>query len=46
VAELSRIYGVSRQTAHVWIKRYQDAGHDLRVMSAAAEKRGNLSSPA
>src|SRR6187399_2962881 len=32
VAELSRLYGVSRQTAHVWIKRYQAAGHDLRVM--------------
>ena len=32
MAELSRLYGVSRQTAHVWIKRYQAAGHDLRVM--------------
>lgn len=32
VAELSRLYGVSRQTVHVWIKHYQAAGHDLRVM--------------
>jgi len=38
VAELSRIYGVSRQTAHVWIKRYQDAGHDLRVMQQRSRR--------
>lgn len=38
VAELSRIYGVSRQTAHVWIKRYQDAGHDLRAMQERSRR--------
>ncbi len=32
VAELSRLFGVSRQTAYVWIRRYQDAGHDLRAL--------------
>ena len=32
VAELSRVCGVSRQIAHVWVKRYQVARHDLRAM--------------
>jgi hypothetical protein len=32
VAELSRLFGVSRQTAYVWIRRYQDADHDLRAL--------------
>ena len=35
VAELCRQSGVSRQTGYVWIRRYQDAGRDLR----AAEER-------
>jgi transposase-like protein len=38
VAELSRLYGVSRQTAHVWIRRYQDAGHDLRAMQERSRR--------
>ena len=30
VAALCRQYGVrSRQTGYVWIRRYQDAGHDV-----------------
>ena len=32
VAELCRLSGVSRQTGYVWIRRYQEAGHDLRVL--------------
>jgi transposase-like protein len=38
VAELSRMHGVSRQTAHVWIRRYQDAGHDLRAMQERSRR--------
>jgi hypothetical protein len=44
VAELSRLYGVSRQTAHVWIKRYQAAGHDLRVMHDRSRRPCGLGS--
>src|SRR5688500_7939280 len=35
LAELSRLYGVSRQTAHVWIKHYQDSRHGLRACRSA-----------
>jgi hypothetical protein len=27
-----------RQTAHVWIRRYQDAGHDLRAMQERSRR--------
>ena len=32
VAELCRMFGVSRQTGHLWIRRYRLAGHDLGAM--------------
>jgi transposase InsO family protein len=32
VAELCRLYGVSRQTGYVWIRRYRSAGHDIRAL--------------
>lgn len=32
VAELCRLAGVSRQTGYVWIRQYQEAGRDLRVL--------------
>lgn len=38
VAELCRMYGVSRQTGYVWIKRFQNAGHDLRSMEERSRR--------
>jgi transposase InsO family protein len=35
VAELARLFGVSRQTAYVWIRRYRKGGHEV----AALEER-------
>jgi transposase InsO family protein len=32
VAELCRVYGVSRQTGYLWINRYQDAGRNIEAM--------------
>jgi putative transposase len=32
VAELCRMFGISRDTGHRWIKRYQQAGHDLSAI--------------
>lgn len=32
VAELCRTFGVSRQTGYVWLRRFQDAGHDVRAL--------------
>jgi transposase InsO family protein len=33
VAELSRMFGISRQAGHAWIRRYQDANHNLQALS-------------
>jgi transposase InsO family protein len=42
VAELCREYGVSRQTGYVWIRRYQDAGHDVAAVAERSRRpRGN-----
>lgn len=38
VAELCRMFGVSRQTGYVWIRRYQQAGHDLRAMEERSRR--------
>ena len=43
VAELCRRFGVSRQTGYVWIKRFRDAGHDVRALEE--KSRRPLSSP-
>ena len=32
VAELCRISGISRQTGYVWIKRFENAGRDVRAL--------------
>lgn len=32
VAELSRRFGISRQTAYVWIRRYVESGRDFRAL--------------
>lgn len=28
-AELCRVFGISRETGYVWLRRYRDSGHDL-----------------
>jgi transposase InsO family protein len=32
VAELCRVHGISRTTGHLWIKRFKEAGYNLRAM--------------
>jgi len=32
VSELCRMYGISRQTGHLWISRYVQGGCDLRTL--------------
>ncbi len=44
VAELCRRFGISRQTGYVWIKRFSDAGHDLRALEEKSKRP--LTSPA
>src|SRR5688572_21372305 len=38
VAELCRMFGVSRQTGHLWISRYRAAGCDLRVLEEKSRR--------
>jgi putative transposase len=38
VAELSRTFGISRQTAYVWIRRYERAGLNLRAMDERSRR--------
>jgi transposase len=33
VAELCRMFGVSRPTGYLWIARYRGAGHDVRALA-------------
>jgi transposase len=42
VAELCRQYGVSRQTGYLWIRRYQEAGSDVRALEERSRRpQGN-----
>jgi transposase InsO family protein len=43
VSELCRKYGISRETGYLWLRRYQDAGHDLAALQERS--RRPLSSP-
>jgi len=38
VAELARLFGVSRQTAYVWIRRYEKAGHDVAALQEGSRR--------
>ena len=38
VAELCRRFGISRQTGYVWIKRFCDAGHDVRALEEKSKR--------
>lgn len=33
VSELARVFGIARQTGHVWIKRYRDANFDVGALT-------------
>jgi transposase InsO family protein len=32
VAQLCREFGISRETGYVWLRRFQDGGHDVRAL--------------
>ena len=38
VAELARLFVVSRQTAYVWIRRYEKGGHDVAAVVERARR--------
>jgi len=38
ISELCRIYGVSRDTAYVWLNRYRSAGHDLAAIADRSKR--------
>src|SRR5260370_7945372 len=38
VSELCRMYGVSRETGHKWIKRFVDAGCDFRALEEQSRR--------
>jgi putative transposase len=38
VAELCRVFGISRQAGHGWIRRYQDARHDLQALARRSRR--------
>ena len=38
LAELCRKYGVSRPTGYAWVKRFRDAGHDLRAVEEKSRR--------
>ena len=38
LSELCREFGVSRPTGYRWVRRYQDAGHDVRAMEERSRR--------
>jgi transposase InsO family protein len=38
VSELCREFGISRETAYVWIRRYRNAGHDLGALEERSHR--------
>ena len=38
MAELCRMYGVSRQTGYTWVARYRDANHDVRAVAERSRR--------
>src|SRR5262245_9720011 len=32
IAELCRVFGISRPTGYLWLRRYREAGHDVRAL--------------
>ena len=42
VAELCREFGVSRDTGHRWIRRYEDAGHRLEAVVQRSSRPASM----
>jgi putative transposase len=38
MAELCRMYGVSRQTGYTWVERYREANHDVRAVAERSRR--------
>src|SRR5258706_2962343 len=38
MAELCRMYGVSRQTGYTWVGRYREANHDVRAVGERSRR--------
>jgi len=38
MAELCRMFGVSRQTGYTWVERYRQSNHDLRVLGERSRR--------
>lgn len=38
VAQLCREFGISRETGYVWLRRYREAGHDVRALDAKSSR--------
>jgi putative transposase len=38
MAELCRIFGISRQTGYLWVRRYEGSGFDLRALEDQSRK--------
>lgn len=38
ISELCREFGISRETAYVWLRRYRDAGHKLEALQERSHR--------
>src|SRR5207237_7452024 len=38
LSELCREFGISRETAYVWLRRYRDAGHDVKALAERSHR--------
>lgn len=38
MAELCRMFGISRQTGYKWVTRYRESGHDLRAVAERSRR--------
>ena len=45
LAELCRMFGVSRQSGYTWVERYRDANHDLAAVAAERSRRSSIPRP-
>ena len=38
MSALCRLFGISRQTGHKWVRRYREADHDLAALEALSRR--------
>lgn len=43
VAQLCREFGISRDTGYVWLRRFRDAGHDVKALDERSRRQRPLS---